>query len=418
MRPFPKRFPGQQFETSANMVNSPPRSVEGMRPFWILLVALPLLAGCTAEPAPATEPEAAPSDPASAEAVAQAFSGSGSTSQLPALRFTAGDYNSTVAFSGDFPNPNTCIIDYCAEQTLTFDLTPQVPADAPVDITATFQSDTCLDARLVIEDGDSSRQVSGNSIDADELGVRIVRSPAGVVTLSLRNCSTFAGDLAATSTPVTAEVRTAVRPTVLPTYVPVALELKPGDRLSAMGSDLDDFIVVPPGGAPVHLLGPFEFNVSAEGPSGTYVAVALGDGEAMLHGTPAGMQALPLRWASGEPRPIPSGQELTWDFEVPGVPLWIYVNLETHYEQGSTTSASALGDHEVVVTQQGAEVLRADQSGCVIPCALSLPTGYQYWNYWSGYLPESFTSGPMTVAITNTMAQGFDAYESYAYVQP
>lgn len=387
-----------------------------MRVILALVLAAAFLAGCTAEPAPATDPEAVPSNPASAEAVAQAF-GAGSASQLPALRFTAGDYNSTAVYTGDFPNPNTCILDYCDEQTLTFDLTPQVPADAPVDITATIESDTCLNSRVRIDDGDSTREISSNNFDDAEIGLRIVRSPAGVVSLILWHCLTIENDPSATSIPVSAEVRTAVRPTVLPTYVPVALELKPGDRLMAMGSDLDDFIVVPPGGAPVHLLGPFEFNVSADGPAGTYVAVARGAGEAMLHGTPADMQALPLRWASGEPRPLPNGQELTWDFEVPGVPLWVYIHLETHYEQGTTTSASALGDHEVIVTQQGAEVLRADQS-CTIPCGLSLPTGYQYWNYWSGYLPESFSSGPMTATITNTLAQGFDVYESYAYVQP
>lgn len=395
------------------MVNSPSEGVGGMRPFWVPLVAVALLAGCTEAP-PAAENESASSDPASAEAVGQAF-GSGA-SQLPALRFTAGDYNSTAVYTGNFPNPNTCIVDYCDEQTLTFDLTTQVPAQAPVDLTVTFDGNNCISALLHVEDEGVEREIHAGELNGDLAG-RLVRSTAGTVTLILRNCSMFAGDLGATSNPVTAEVRTVVRADLLPAYAPVSLEMAPGDRIMAMGSDLEDLVIFPPGGNPIHLLEKFDFTVEADMPSGRYVVVAVGQGDAMLHGTVGPLTALAVRVENGEPTDVVSGQPLTFEVPTQGVPLYAGLVLRSSPVAGEAAIMSFLGDHEVVFALDGTEIARAGQSGCVTTCGMAI-VGVNSWSYGIGYLPETLKPGTLQMTLTNTASNSFEAYPYMGYVQP
>lgn len=385
-----------------------------MRPTWILLFALALLAGCTETPAatdaPVPETAATPA-PGGAKAFLELANGTA----LPAIGFDAGDYNSTVTFTGDFPNPNTCTVQDCPEQTLSFDLTPLVPAQAPVDLTVSFDGDPCIDARLHVEDGETVRDIGDqDSLDSD-LALRLVRSPAGTVTLVLRNCSLLAGDLGATSNTVTAEVRTVVRSEVLPMFSPVSLTMAPGDRIQAMGNDLEDLVIVPPGLNPIHLLGDFDFTVAAGMPSGRYVVVALGQGEAMLHGTVGPMRALVVHIALGEPADVVSGQPLSFEVPTQGVPLYAGLVLRSKPLAEGIAVMSFMGDHEVTFALDGTEISRAGESGCAVSCGMAV-LGSNSWSYNTGYLPETLKPGTLQVTLTNAAANSFQAHTYMGYV--
>lgn len=392
----------------ANIVNTVPGSVQAMRSLWLTLVAVALLAGCTQEPVPETE--SATTTTTAAPGGAAAFLQLANRT-LPALHFDVGEFNATRLLEGSFPTPNTCVIDFCPEQQASHDLTADVPANAPVDVTVTVESQTCIDAWLHIDDGVAPYDTYGSVTSDGSLATRLVRSTSTTVSLSLRNCSLLVSDLGATSVPYTAEVRTAVRSTVLPTYLPVALTLQPGDELQAMGEGLQSLVVVPPGQAPLHLLESFAYTVPSDGPAGRYIVAAKGAGDAMLHGTRGTMQALTVTFLASEPVAMPSGQPIDIDLAIPGVPVYGGVLLRSQRSLNGNAVMAFIGDYSVTFLQGGVELDRYTQSGCIPACNFT-PIGYASDGMGLGYFPEGLRPGSLNVHVTNSAS---NAYEAYAY---
>lgn len=385
-----------------------------MRPFWISLVALALLAGCTEAP-PAAENESL-STTATGTGGAEAFQQLGQDN-LPALRFEVGEYNATRTVEGSFPTPNTCFIQDCPEQALTFDLTADVPANAPVDLTLTVDSASCVNAMLTVEDSGSTRQFYASGLDG--LALRLVRTAAGVVTLALSQCSILAGNLGDTTVPVSAELRVVVRPTVLPSYVPIALDLVAGDRLLGMGEDLEDLVIVPPGRDPIHLLGPFTFNVTDDLPAGRYVVLAKGGGEAMLHGTAqGGMEALIVKSQTTAPRAIVSGQEWIEEIALTGIPLYAGVMMNTQRNAEVSSAGAFMGDYAVTFRQDGTDLESYSETGCAVSCTGFTVLGYSSRSFPLGYLPEGLRPGSLSISITNQASNAYEASTYVGYVEP
>ncbi|MEK6975612.1 MAG: hypothetical protein AABY18_04630 [Candidatus Thermoplasmatota archaeon] len=373
-----------------------------MRGPLLLALSLVLASGCANDPATAPQPDAGQA--------ALPYEAAGN-STLPALAFLAGEFNQTLVYEDSFTVPDTCLQDDC-RQVAEFDLTPQVPADAPVELALSLEGTTCLDAWVSIEDGGSVRDVGA---DNTGLAAHVVRGDTGTVTLYVRNCSLLSGELGATSAPFRAEVRTAVRPTVLPTRVPVSVQLAAGDRLLSMGEDVEELVVYAPGQQPVRIEKPFEFTA---GTAGTHVVVALGQGEAMLHGPGIPMTALPILTTTGTPRALQSGQDLSWDVEVPGIPLWITIELGT--EGGTATGGpplSYMGGYTLSAAQAGAAFFEAQSPDCVTPCSINVG-GRSLSRYGSGLLADGMGIGPIAFKVTNTQSMGYQTTESVTWVQP
>ena len=360
-------------------------------------ITLALLAGC-ASPAEQTATQVS-------DALEDAGDAPASTTRIGQLRFPGEETNSTATFSGEFPTPNLCAEAECPESTLRFDLTPQVPAGVPVEVSATLDSDACLDARFELAQASLLRSTDG-------LAALLVRQEGGSVTLVVRDCSVFAGGLTDTTVPVEGEARTVSRPDLLPVFVPVAVDLQAGDRVEAKGEDLSDFVVVPPGLPPLHLADEPSFVVADGLPAGRYVLVAMGSGTVELRGADRLLRPLEVKLALGEERDVASGQDLSWDFALPGVPLYIGLAVYTSQEQQDVASA------------RGAESVRMECSGREVAAYVEsypLPSfsigGSSSRSLNSRYLDESLV-GPCTAHVKVDPAVGLKARERVAYVEP
>lgn len=377
-----------------------------------VVVLLVLAAGCSE---PATPQDTDDASPIGTPGLPPGVGEARATDNLPALSFAAGEHDETVTFDGTFASPDPCFLpgpgqDGCTG--LEFDLTPQVPADAPVSITPAITSNNCVDARVRITEGDSVTEFYIGNTDT-AFTQRIVRTEAGTVTLVLHNCNFLSTETGAT-VPVQAQVRTTVRPDVMAPGLPVTVQLAAGDRLLAMGDGLEEFVVYPPRMDPVTVGDPFQFNVTPDLPAGQYLLFARGGTEFMVHGSAATpLVALPLQYAYGEPRPVPSGQDLTWDVDVPGVPLAIGILLAS---EGSPTGGY-IESYTLTASQDGEAVFTLEESGCTPMCLITPPTAYSTRGYGSGFLPEGIGRGPLTFLLSTSQSMGYTVEETVVWVR-
>ena len=216
-----------------------------MRLFLVAPVLLVVLSGCASPPedadAPTTLDPDAPFVPPSQQ----------EDGMMPRMRFDAAEFDQTANYPGSFPVSSTCTpFTPCDAQMERIDVTAQVPAGAPVELTAIVTATDSVYVSIEVEGGAIQRQTSQWGSDRAELAATLVREEAGTVTLVVEHGNLFVIDPTAGEVPFDAEVRTAVRPDVLPPYLPVFVTLAPGDRIQAMGADaddIDDFMVIPPG---------------------------------------------------------------------------------------------------------------------------------------------------------------------------
>lgn len=378
----------------------------------LLAVLTLLLAGCTGQTAD-TAPEGAAAGPSLAEGAAPFSGGSLSDAEgLPPMRFAAAAFESAVVHEETFTAPNTCMLADCEEQVRRIDVTPQVPADAPVELAVVGESDVCLDLTLEVVDGSMLRYEGGNG----GLSATLFRTSAGTVTLLARNCSFLPGSLTANQVVAHFEVRTVVRPETVPTYLPVAVVLAPGDAIVATGDAVEALVVVPPGGRPVHVAqAPFAFNASTQDGAGTYVVVVQGAGDATLTGTNATLRPLAVQVARGTPRPAGSGSPVTWDFEAPGIPLVVGVVVVNDDSGPVGGGAYARSNLDLSVTQGGVELVSASSGGLLPSIGLA---GRTQSAYYSAYLDERLAPGTCTASVSYGTQHGMLAFDVVFWVAP
>lgn len=385
-----------------------------MRPLLAVPVLLLVLAGCAAPPSsdPADAPAAidpdAPYVPPSQEGGLQ-----------PRMRFAAAEFEQTANYPGSFPISSTCTpFTPCDEQVERIDLTPQVPADAPVELTAIVTATDSVHAAIEVDGGSVQRYTAKAGSDRAEVAATLIRQPSGTVTLVVQHGNLFVVDPTASSVPFDAEVRTAVRPDTLPAYLPVFIALRPGDRIQAMGADsgdIDDFMVIPPGMDPIHQTDNLTFVVTDAMPAGDYVAMVMG-AQAMLHGPNATLRAAPIEWVQGEDRAITSGQPLTWTAAIPGIPAYAMLFLATGAGTDFTSpEPSYHGGFTMAIRQQGVELAAEENPSCIVPCSFN-GAGQSTRMIGTSLFPEGLRLGDLEFEVTNDMSQGMRAYEVIGYI--
>lgn len=379
-----------------------------------LLLAVPvlllLLSGCSS-------PQDAPADASVVDPDAPFVSPSEAGATLPRLRFAAADYEQTTTYDGSFEMQGCIFIQPCDGWQVRFDLTSQVPADAPVELSAAMtvgSSSECVNSNLEVVDTAIQRL----NAQQEQLAATLVRQPSGTVTLVLSACGIETLTPNSPAIPVSAQVRTVVRPDVLPAYMPVALELKPGDRIVAMGAssgDIEDLVVIPPGQAPVHLLDDPSFNVTEGMPAGTYVVLVKG-ADAMLHGPNVTLTLVPIQHFIGEPRTVTSGQTLSWTTAPPGIAAYAGLVYQTG-EPGNAGSDLAInynGNFRLSILQGGTELAAYDRDSCTGVCNLHM--GGSFTSTGTAWFPEEMGLGDLEFKVEDTMSGGVTAYEVIAYV--
>lgn len=381
-----------------------------MRPLVVASVLLVSLAGC-ASPAPDI-----------ADASGTPLSGAAAVGGGPAagaMHFGAADFNETSIYAGDFPLPNACTpLQDCPEQVQRFDLTQQVPADAPVELTATVTSDDFLQAYLEVEETSIVR-MSSQAGASNQIAATLVRAQAGTVSLVVEHHSNLNGDPTAASVPFQAEVRSVVRSSIVPALLPVFAHLAPGDRIEAMGAgadDLDDIVVIPPGQDPIHLLKVTSFNVSADLPTGDYLVLVKG-ADAMLHGPNVTLRPARVERLVGEERAVPSSGGLTWTTSVPGIPLFAGLTISAGSTQGGVQPGfSYLGNFRLAIRQNGQDLQVYATDDCPAVCDFGRPVSISITSTGTSYLPEGMALGDLEFVVEAPNSSGAVAYDVVGYV--
>lgn len=338
------------------------------------------------------------------------------------LRFDATDAEATHAEDLAIPVGETCMPFMeavpCTSRR-TVDLTALVPPDVPVQLAYSVDDDAqagaFVSSFIEIEQGTVTYQDDDEDNGGDETVVVIIMEPGGTVHLVVEQY--FTG-LPPQSTTLQVAARSVVRPDVVPSYLPVSVDLEAGDVLLAAGDGLEDFVVVPPGGAAIHHLGPFEYNATS---GGRHIVIAEGQGDIKLFGPPGtALKALIVQETMGTPHEVPSGQDVTWEFTVDGVPLYVGFVIQTVDAAGAGFAVGAFhGNFRVAIERLGATLLEVDVDDCTLPiqCGFNLVGGSDT-RYYSEHLHEGLGPGSYGVSARFETASGYTVSEVYGFVVP
>jgi hypothetical protein len=371
-----------------------------------------LLSGCSADPAPAAAPAGPVGEPlSSGDAPLNA------TQDL--LLFETASQEQGLAQDGVFAVGDSCMpfggAVPCSGERV-FDLTPIVPADVPVQVSVAVDDDAgpgvFIDVYLRFEQAAATTYLE--SEDDGALVAVVVMQAGGRVEAVVTQF--FPSLLPPAEVNFHLEARTVVRPDVVPSFVPVAVDLEPGQTLLAAGDDLEDLVVIPPGGTALHHLGPYVYNATS---SGRHVVIASGQGDTRLYGPPGTtLQALLVQLHQGEPHPVPSGEEVAWSFTLEGIPLYVGLLVETADQAQGFAVAPFHGNHELTMTHAGFDVLQASETGCAVSCGFSLVGSGTTDHAVSDYLDEHIGPGAYEVTARFETANGMQLREFAAYVLP
>jgi hypothetical protein len=373
-----------------------------------------LLAGCSGDPGPAAGAPG-PADDLSAAADAPL------NATQAQLLFAAEAQEQTLAQDGTIALGESCLpfggVVPCTGQRIV-DLTAIVPADVPVQVTLSMDDDAgpggFVEVYLRFENAAATTYLEDDEDDGGDLVAVIVMQAGGRVEAVVQQ---FFPSLAPPAeVKFHLEARTVVRPDVVPTFLPVAVDLQAGETVLAAGDDLEDLVVIPPGGTALHHLGPYVYNATS---SGRHVVIASGQGDTRLYGPPGTtLKALLVQLHQGEPHPVTSGEEVAWSFTLEGIPLYVGLLVETADQAQGFAVAPFHGNHELTMTHAGFDVLQASEAGCVASCGFSLVGSGATDHAVSDYLDEHIGPGSYEVTARFETANGMQLREFAAYVLP
>lgn len=363
------------------------------------LLLASLLAGCAGQDA-ATDP-ASPEALGGAAAVVQ-------TAEPQPLRFASGDYEGDLSGSETFSATDRCVVDCTGTSLRTIDLTPIIPADAPVELVVDLDGPVygyleTTDTGIVRQE-----QTSGSSFS---LSLLLSRASSGTVLLHF-----YRGGLLSVppETVVPWTAHSVVRAGLLVPYMPASLPLQPGDKLTLTASGSQEAALIAPDGTVTRVTrqacsevfpsfceeAPLE--LTANGTAGQYILLMLGDEASPVLGPDVTMVAKRLQHIQDDLRPLASNGATTWSFTPAGLPLLVGITIRSADAPADPfgggmrdLTAFTTGWSFAVNGPGNVEVLREDESFCNPFCG----GGFQYTTS-TDFLQEQVRPGEYQYRVT------------------
>ena len=364
------------------------------------VLALLLLAGCAGD-AP-TAPEGAPAAPAASR---QGLHGLAVLTTAPGNAMSHDVWaNGTVAFQ-ESCNTGGCGVDR-SKVFRPLDISSHLPAGVPVRVEAELVYEphplygSQWDVALVAPE--SSVYSYTRTVEGGVATFNATVLAQGTVQVLM---SIYQPGGGLPDTPYTLRIRVSTDPATLLPSVPVAIELGPGDNVSAEVP----YLLFGPDGTRVGRF--FKLHTIPEGaPSGQYVLLLPPDGApspVSSDRADAGLRALPLRTEPGPRGTIPQNGAFDEPWDVTGVPLAMGLRIFTEPGAGGQTLLASMGFSAVL---EGPEGVVIDTGSFCNPglCMTLGPLGFQ--ETWATPIGDDrVMAGAYTLHV-----EGQVTYEAYA----
>lgn len=389
---------------------------------WLALgvLALILVSGCSSPKKAATADGSAPSPLGQPLLPAHA----GNSTALTPLRFAGDTVEGSLAIQESFAVTDSCFIGVpdCPDAgRRSYDVTALVAPNVPVELSAEVKADANYVVWLETKDAQTLRYNEKYNLGTTHLDATLVRSAAGTVIFHLQFYGPDFGN-PQQAIPATGSIHTVSRNDVVPAYLPVAVQLKPGDRLNATADGLAQLVVMPPQGPALRVTtGPYNVTIPASAPAGMYIVMASAEEAIHLSG-PAGasLQARLLDFAQTDPVDVASNADTSWDMAVSGQPILVGIELVSKASSPSTNSvAPMVGANKASLQAPGnVEVLTDASADCGLTwCSFAL-FGQTGWGYSSDILDEHLTTGSYHATVSMKTSNNLQAYSWALSVRP
>lgn len=354
----------------------------------------PLLAGLVLLLAGCTDEAASPQDDARPPGPAAPFA-----PKPEPMQFASGPYEDNLTGDATYSITDQAIIGVNSGEVI-FDLTPIIPAEAPVEMTIT------LDANANVEFIDAN--AIGDTGFGTDFAFIVVRAPTGQVLLHVYNPGGFFPPNPAPTATFTA--RSVVRADIVNPGIPVAVTLGATDALNVTGEGIEEVVVFGPGGT-LQRVEVAPFTVAANGTAGEYTLLVSGQQPVQLVGPDATLRAKRILAIEESPRALTSGSPTTWTVQMDQRPLQVRVVLEG----GDNTPLFGVG---AVMTQYALRVVAPNQvpileasETCPGVCNF-VPFGGGIDVFDSSWLSPHLEAGPYHVEVTYT-GNNMQAYTTF-----
>lgn len=358
-----------------------------------------LLAGCAAgEPGPAQTPQEDGPGPAAQVAAATT------------MRFGSGDREGNLSFEATFSSLDACFVTCTGTAVQEFDLTPIVPAAAPVELAVVVSGvDAGMAASLVLDEASAARQATTHQGDLIQLAATLVRDADGAVAIELMHIL----PLSPSPEPVqvTIDARSVVRADQLPPRVPADVRLQGGDSLSFTGPNVTQALLLGPNGYALRSH-PDALNLTLPdtAPSGTYTLVVEG-GNAVVSGPNTTLSARRTQAVYGEFAPVAMGGDTRIELPLAVTPLRVGIVLRS--DEDSASPMPWMGEHTASMTApDGARVAEGEN-----PCGTPMCQGGGFtFQYDSPFMHGSLTPGTYVATVSMEAGDSVEAAGLYVTV--
>ncbi|MEK6975613.1 MAG: hypothetical protein AABY18_04635 [Candidatus Thermoplasmatota archaeon] len=356
----------------------------------LVLAAVILLAGCTSK------------DPNSDDASAGTSTDLAGTAPFLApptpLRFASGDFEGNLTGEATFSITEQCFFDCANGGEEVFDLTPIVPADAPVELIVEVDG-----ARADLEFVDAfamGADEDGFTGSGSSFAVIVIRGASGSVFLHVYNPGGF-GFPPEPNPTASFQAHSVVRADRLVASVPAAIKLQPGQTLNLTDEDVEVGILIAPDGTMERdVTAPF--TLTANGTAGTYVVLMFGGDSTMVTGPDTTLTARRLAFVQDDPKPLTSGSATTWSFTPASRPLQIGLDITAAPTAAGFSVGSTMTQYEVTVTGPGNVEFISESQSCTPSCGFVLAGNGRTYDFASEFLDERLQSGAYDVSVSYT----------------
>lgn len=376
----------------------------------VAVVAALVLSGCSSKDG---------GSPAEVGIAATALEAGNVTQTVFPLQFAGGTREGELPISETFAPNDACFFgfpDCLGAAERTYDLTPIIPADVPVELSMELATSANLDINFELVDAqfiqDNEREGQGGGGGPGErFDAVVVRAPAGSVILTIQYG--FPSPDSAQGFTVEGLVHTVTRAEVVPSLLPVAIELGPGDVVNATADGLEQFVAFPPSGEALRALQyPFSITVPEGGPSGTWYIIGAADEALRLTGPNRTLAARLLEFVETEPVDITANQATAFTMDVAGFPLEAGVAFQSKEAAAFLHGATLMGNHKVtLVSPDKVDVLSGGaMANCSPMCEFALIGGMDDIAYASAFLDEHLKAGTYEATVTIETSNDVQAY--------